>query len=212
MTTGRLPILSVHSSGAPGHLTRCAGLGPSGRRTQESPMKIPRVCRTQGRRPAGAVDHRPSRAGPARRGDRHPLLRRLPLRHPPGPRRVGRARCSRWCPATRSSAASPRSGTEVDQPSSVGRPRRRRLHGRLLSASARPAVAGQEQFCEKGAAFTYNSHRDGPEDADLRRLLDADRGRRALRAQGPRRGSTRPAPRRCSARASRPTRRCASGR
>ena len=70
-----------------------------------------------------------------RRPDRHPLLRRLPLRPPPGPRRVGRRPSSRWCPATRSSAASRRSASSVQEVQGR-RPRRRRLHGRLLPHTA----------------------------------------------------------------------------
>ena len=52
--------------------------------------RTPAYAAADCRRAARAVHHRAPRAGPARRADRHPLLRRLPLRHPPGARRVGR--------------------------------------------------------------------------------------------------------------------------
>ena len=85
-----------------------------------------------------------ARARPARRADRHSLLRRLPLRHPPGARRVEQLDLSRWCRATRSSAASPRSATSQEM--EAGRHRRRRLLRRFLPPTAKPAAPARSNI------------------------------------------------------------------
>ena len=171
--------------------------------------KTPAYDRARRRQAARPVPDRAPRAGPHRRRDRHPVLRRLPLRPPPGARRVGRARSSRWSPATRSSAGSPPVGAEVTR-FKVGRPRRRRLHGRLLP-HLRPCRARPRAVLREGRGLHLQRHRDGPRDADLRRLLAADRGRPSTSSCRSPPSSTRPPPRRCSAPASPPTRRCATG-
>ena len=91
------------------------------------------------------------------------------------------------------------------------RPRRRRLHGRLLPHCA-SCAEGLEQYCENGMTGTYNGPEQRRRAADLRRLLEPHRGRRGLRAAHPREARSRRPPRRCSARASPPIRRCATGR
>ena len=63
-----------------------------------------------------------------------------------------------------------------------------------------------EQFCAQGAAFTYNSTRDGSSHAHLRRLLEGDRRGRAVRAAGRAGPGALRAWLRSSARASRPGR------
>ena len=95
-------------------------------------------------------------------------------------------------------------------PASRSVTRRRRLHGRLVPRLRR-LRQGLGAVLREGRGADLQRHRDGPADADLRWLLDADRRQRALRAEDPARASTRPAPRRCCAPASPPTRRCASG-
>ena len=81
-------------------------------------------------------------------------LRHLPLRHSPGPGRVGQRPSFPWCPGTRSSAAWSRSAREV----------KRFAVGDLAGVgcmvdscrTCAPCRKDLEQFCEKGAAFTYN--------------------------------------------------------
>ena len=120
----------------------------------------------------------------------------------------GAARPSRWCPATRSSAASPRSAPR--SPSyTVGD---RVGVGCMVDScrAARPARQGEEQYCEKGSVVTYNgTETDGK--TDLRRLLARTSSSTRASCCTSRTGSTSPAPRRCSAPASPPTRRCATG-
>ena len=72
--------------------------------------------------------------------------------------------------------------------------------------------ADLEQYCRCGPIFTYNTidPRDGQ--TDLWRLFRPDRRLRALRRENSARASISGARRRCSARASRPGRRCAIGR
>ena len=126
-------------------------------------------------------------------------------------RRVGRVPASRWCPATRSSAASRAVGAQVTR-FNVGD-----LAGvGCMVDSCRDCAPlprrASSSICEKGLAVTYNGTRDGPEDADVRRLLDAESSStERFVLEDPRTGSTRRARRRCSARASRPTRRSATG-
>ena len=79
-----------------------------------------------------ALVHRETGARAPGRGDRHPLLRGLSLRHPPGEGRVGRRAFSRWCRATRSWGASRRSAAR--SPVQGGRPRR------AWAASSTPAA------------------------------------------------------------------------
>ena len=122
----------------------------------------------------------------------------------------GGARSSRWCPATRSSAASPRVGAE------------RRRSSRWATWPAWAAWSTPAARCEPcrrrtravlrpGRRLHLQRHRDGPEDADLRRLLDAGRGATSASRSGSPRAWTPPAPPRSSAPASPPTRRSGSG-
>ena len=63
--------------------------------------------------------------------DRRQVRRHLPQRHPPGPRGVGRGHLPDGARATRSPASSSAVGSAVTKLQGR-RPRRRRLHGRLL--------------------------------------------------------------------------------
>ena len=156
------------------------------------------------------LHHRAPRPGPARRRDRDPLLRRLPLRHPPGPRRVGR----RDLP----DGARPRDRRPGDRRSATAvtrvrrrRPRRRRLPGRLVPRRATPAAHDTEQFCQKGAAFTYNGtemDRKTPTYGGYSTRIVVDE---RFVAEDPGRARPGRAPRRSSAPGSPPTRRSGSG-
>ena len=117
---------------------------------------------------------------------------------------------SRACPATRSSAASPRVGDEVDEVQGR-RPGRRRLHGRFLPHLRRAASEGLEQYCDNELGRHLQQPRQAPGGDDLRRLLDADRGRRGASCSRCPPKLDPAARRRCSAPASPPTRRCATG-
>ena len=105
------------------------------------------------------------------------LLRHLPLRHPPGPRRVGRRPPTRWCPATRSSGRVARGRAPRSTALRRRRPRRRRLHGRLVPGSARPAAPATSSTAAKGNTAHLQRHREATATLDLRRLLDAHRRR-----------------------------------
>ena len=150
-------------------------------------------------------------ARPARRPDRHPLLRRLPLRPAHRAQRVGRRPSTPWCPGHEivgRVAAGRRRGHEGSRPATSPA-------SAAWSTPAAPAPTareGLEQFCENGFTGTYNGPEHGPGGADLRRLLDQHRRRRATSCCASRTSSIPPAPRRCSAPASPPTRRCATGR
>ena len=132
---------------------------------------------------------------PEGRRDRHPVRRHLPLRHPPGARRVGRG----------------------DLPDGA-RPRdRRRRHARSAPRSRKYKVgdrvgvgcfvdscrecencqAGEEQYCLKGEVADLQRHRSTTARPTYGGYSHADRRRRELRA-------------RASPRASRSTRRAAA--
>ena len=87
----------------------------------------------------------------------------------------------------------------------------RGLHGRLLP-HLRQLPARPRAVLREGRGLHLQRHRDGPEDPDLRRLLDAASWWTRRSSSGSRRSWTSPAPRRCSAPASPPTRRSATGR
>ena len=110
---------------APGSFT------PFGRRQYHVIQQKPTPAASATRRWLGLHHDRPARAGRARRADRDPVLRRLPLRPPHGPRRVARGsrRSTRASRATRSSAGS--RGSAASDEVQGGRSRRRRLHGRF---------------------------------------------------------------------------------
>ena len=116
------------------------------------------------------------------------------------------------CPATRSSAASRAVGAHVTK-FKVGD-----LAGvgcMVDSCRTCPSCreADLEQYCDEGADAHLQRPRQATGRADLRRLLrDASSSTSASSLQDPRRASTRRPPRRCSAPASPPTRRCGTGR
>ena len=101
-----------------------------------------------------ARHHRAPRPAPARRGDRHRVRRHLPLRHPPGPRGVGRGPVpdgARPRDRRRGLARSaPRSrSTQVGDRVGVG----------CFVDSCRECEnckAGEEQYCLAGEVATYN--------------------------------------------------------
>ena len=170
-----------------------------------------RLLRRQRDLAAGLHHHPAPRADRPRRADRDPLLRRLPLRPALRPQRVARVMPTVYpcVPGHEIVGRVTKVGSAVHQVQG-GRPRRRRLPGRL-----RPHLpdcqAGLEQFCPNMRAH-------------LQLARQARRPRRSPTAGTPtassstsasscasRRTSTSPAPRRCCAPASRPTRRCATG-
>ena len=144
--------------------------------------------------------------GRSRHPHRYPVLRHLPLRHPPGTGRMGRHALPDGAGPRdrRQGGASWLRGQEVQ-----GRRHRRRGLLRRLLPDLRRLQGASSSICEKGDGLHLQRHRDGPQDPDLRRLLDRDRGRRELRPQGPE-DLNRPASRRSCAPASPRTRRCAS--
>ncbi len=167
----------------------------STQRSTGGTLKTAAYAATSARAPLAPFSIERRAHGPEGRADRDPVLRRLPLRHPPGPRRVGQLDLP--------DGARPRDRG----PRRRGRAGGEEVQGRAISsasaawstraASCATCGRGMEQFCEKGAAITYNGDRDGPQDADPGRLLDAGRGDRALRAEDPR--GPRPGGRRAAA-------------
>jgi hypothetical protein len=131
------------------------------------------------RRQAARSDgHHPPRAGPARRPDRHRLLRRLPLRPAHRARRMGRHPVPvRAGPRDRR----PRLERRRPRPQLQGRrPGRRRLHGRQL-----PALRGLRRrpgkLLRRHGRHLQRRHR-GRTRPHAGRLCRADRRARALRA------------------------------
>ena len=147
--------------------------------------------------------------GPARRLDRDPLLRRLPLRPPHRARRVGADRAGRSCPGTRSSAGSARSAPRSRASRSATSPASAAWS--TPAAPAPPAREGLEQYCENGTTGTYGGVEKETGRHDPRRLLERDRRRPRTSSSTSPTTSTWRRPRRCSAPASPPTRRCATG-
>ena len=148
------------------------------RRTTDDPGA--RLGRRRCRRRARPRLHRAPRGRPERRADPDPLLRRLPLRPAPGPQRVEEHRLSlRARPRDRRPR---RRGRQRGHAVQGGRPRRRRLHGRLVPDLPASCREGLEQYCEKVPTFTYNSPDPHTGGDHLRRLLREHRRRRGLRA------------------------------
>ena len=155
-----------------------------------------------------AHHHRAPRRRPARRPDRDQVRRHLPLRHPHRPRRVGRAAPTRWSPATRSPASSPRSApTSPSTPSATASAS---AAWSTPAASARTAWPARSSTASKGNTGTYGAvDRDGTiTQGGYSTHVVVDRG---LRGHASPRASSSTSPRRCCAPASPPTRRCATG-
>ena len=101
---------------------------------------------------------------------RHRLLRRLPLRPPPGAQRVGRAPLTPWCPATRSSgrvAQVGRGGHRLQG----GRPGRRGLHGGLLPHLRELQARAWSSTARRAPPSPTTAPRWTGKTAHLRRLL-----------------------------------------
>ena len=142
-------------------------------------LKTTRLCRGVGDNAARALHHRTPRGRSARCADRHSLLRRLPLRHPPGPRRMGRLDLP--------DGAGPRDRRQRGEGRRGGREMEARRHGRASAVSSIPAASAKP--AEQGGAVLRAGHdpdlqrlRARRQDADLRRLLDAHHRGRGLRA------------------------------
>ena len=161
--------------------------------------------------PLGPFGFERREPGPTRRRDRHPLLRRLPLRPPPGAQRVGRHRLPDGAgPRDRRPrhAAWARRCTELKA-------------GDLAGVGCMVDSCRTCPTCQRGPRAVLRERRHlhlqrpetRPAGIDLRRLLEPHRRRRGLRAEGVADSSTSPARRAAAVRrASPPTRRCATGR
>ena len=147
----------------------------------------------------------------ARRAARRPVLRHLPLRHPPGARRVELAAATTRCVPGHEIIGRVQRGRQRGDEVQGRRHRRASAAWSTRAARATPAASDREQNCEKGATFTYNGTEDGPADATYGGYSDADRRHRAVRACASRRAWTSRRRRRCCARASRRSRRCSTG-
>ena len=113
--------------------------------------------------------HREPRPPRRRRRDRDPLLRRLPLRHPPGAQRMGRHRPS---PGPRPRDRRPRHRRRRRRhPLQARRPRRRRLHRRLLPRLRPTADRGEEHTAATAATAHLQRPRPPRRRPHLRRLL-----------------------------------------
>ena len=117
-------------------------------------MKVPAYAAPAAGAPLGPFTVERREPGP------HDVLHRDPLSAasatPTSTRRAtsGAARSSRWCPATRSSAASPRSARRSRSSRSATSPASAAWS--TPAAQCEPCRDGLEQFCEKAAACTYN--------------------------------------------------------
>ena len=160
--------------------------------------------------PLGAVCHSTSPAGPDRRPHRDPVLRRLPLRPAHRAQRV--AGIHRLSGGARARDCRPRRvGRQRRQEVQGGRPGRRGLPRGLVPRLPELRRESGAVLREGDGADLQQPRRAHPRRDDLRRLLHADRRRRAFRparAGLARSGRRR---RRCCAPASRRTRRCGTG-
>ena len=153
---------------------------------------------------------RAPRAGSPRRADRHPLLRRLPLRPAPGPQRVAGHHVSHRAGA-RDRRPGERGGRRGHQ--LQGRRRRgRRLHGRLLPAPARLPRRARAVLRERHRVHLQQPGQHGTAARPTAATPSSIVVDETLRAAHPRQAGPRPRPRRCCAPASPRTRRCATGR
>ena len=160
--------------------------------------------------PLGAFGFERREPGPQRRRDRHPVLRRLPLRPAHRPQRVARNTVYPCVPGHEIVGRVTAVGGEVTKLQGR-RPGRRRLHGRLLPHLPRLPGRASSSSAEAAPIFTYNSpdtHLGGMTYGGYSNRIVVDEAfvlRDARRARPGRRA------RRCCAPASRPTRRCATG-
>ena len=154
----------------------------------------------------------PRRArGRARRPDRHQVRRHLPLRHPPGPRGLGRGAIFPMVPGHEIAGVVTEVGAERHQ---VTRSATGSGVGCFVDScrECENCQAGLEQYCTGERQRRHvQRHRQGRR-AHLRRLLHAHRRRRELRRAHPRGHRRWTSPPRCCAPASPSTRRSSTGR
>jgi hypothetical protein len=183
---------------------------PRGRRSARPATVWTSLRRRQRHFAAGPLSIQRRTPGTARRADRHPLLRHLPLRPAHGARRVEQRSCrpsTRACRATRSSAASPRSAAR--EGAQGRRSGRRRLPRRL-----RPQLPAVPAHSSRTSAPTACSPTTRPTSTPAASPTAATRSASSSTSTSCcacRRTSTCPAWRRCCAPASPPGRRCAAG-
>ena len=158
-----------------------------------------------------ASTHNPAaRSNRTRRADRNPLLRHLPLRPPHGPQRVEQRHAHGLPHRSRPRDRRPgHQGRFRRHQVQAGRPRRRRLPGRL--GPHLPQLPGRPRAVLPEPDPHLQLPGQAPRRRHLRRLLRQHRRRRTLRPARSRPTSISPEPRRCSAPGSRPTRPCATG-
>ena len=133
----------------------------------------PRLRRPVRQRPAGRPSLRTPRAARRRPGDRHPLLRRLPLGPPSGAQRMAQQPVPAGAgPRDHRPGRQRRRGGERFRGRRTGR---RRLHGRLLPALRR-LLRGPGAVLRGIPDPDLQRPRPPRRPADLRRLLGAHRG------------------------------------